>query len=190
VRASMRELERYRANSDGVAEDIRELLKKQLREAFAEGRRVLLIGHSMGSIIAYDALWELSRRERLAGRVDLFLTLGSPLGLHYIQERLLGYERDVPGRYPGNIARWVNIAAHGDLVAVDSTVADDFAPMVGLGLTASIEDVGGVFNYFRNERGLNVHRSYGYFVNATVGAEIAAWWRGEPAGVDAASGST
>jgi hypothetical protein len=35
-----------------------------------------------------------------------------------------------------------------------------------------------VFNYFRNQKGLNVHRSYGYLVEQHVARAILAWWRG------------
>jgi hypothetical protein len=51
--------------------------------------------------------------------------------------------------------------------------------MLELGLIESITDVnGGIFNYFRDEEGLNVHRSYGYLVNPRVGEVIARWWKG------------
>jgi hypothetical protein len=51
--------------------------------------------------------------------------------------------------------------------------------MLKLGLIESITDVnGGIFNFFRNEAGLNVHRSYGYLVNPRVGEVIARWWKG------------
>lgn len=34
---------------------------------------------------------------------------------------------------------------------------------------------------FRNDAGLNCHRSCGYLVHPRVGEEIARWWRGEGA---------
>ena len=70
---------------------MRELLKAPLREMLARGERVLVIGHSMGSVIAYDSLWELTHIEKNPGRADLFLTIGSPLGMvRFTQQRLLG----------------------------------------------------------------------------------------------------
>jgi len=36
---------------------------------------------------------------------------------------------------------------------------------------------GGIFNYFRNDQGLNVHRSYGYLANPRLGEVIAKWWK-------------
>ena len=179
VKSTIRETARYFGNRGGIGSKVRELLKASLREIAAEGTRILLIGHSMGSVIAYDALWELSRLERHPLKVDLFLTLGSPLGMRFTQKRLLGGAEEGARRFPGNIRRWVNVAARGDLAALDTSLADDFRPMRELGLVESIVDVnGGVFNYFRNDEGLNVHRSYGYLVNPRVGEVIARWWGG------------
>jgi hypothetical protein len=140
---------------------------------------VLLIGHSLGAVIGYDALWELWVEEGLRSRVDMFLTLGSPLGMHYVQRRLLGFRHAAGRRFPGNIRRWRNVAAHGDLTALDPRLADDFAPMLAAGLTESIVDEhDGVFNFFRNADGLNVHRSYGYLAQPRVGHVVARWWHG------------
>jgi hypothetical protein len=177
VKSTIGETARYFQNRDGIGDRVRELVKAPLREWLAAGERVLLIGHSMGSVIAYDSLWELTH-EHLPGKVDLFLTLGSPLGMRFVQARLLGQDRRGAERYPGNIRRWINIAAQGDLAALDNSLHDDFAPMPKLGLIESITDMnGGIFNYFRNDQGLNVHRSYGYLVNPRVGEVIASWWR-------------
>jgi hypothetical protein len=177
VKSTVSETARYFHNHDGIGARVRELVKAPLRQWLAAGERVLLIGHSMGSVIAYDSLAELTH-ERLPGKIDLFLTLGSPLGMRFVQARLLGQDRRGAERYPGNIRRWINIAAQGDLAALDNTLHDDFAPMPKLDLIESITDVnGGIFNYFRNDQGLNVHRSYGYLVNPRVGEVIASWWR-------------
>lgn len=182
VKSAVRETERYFHNHDGIAAQIRELLKAPLRRMFEASERVLLIGHSMGAIIAYDALWELSQVERHPGRVELFLTLGSPLGMRYVQRHLLGFTNHEQ-RFPTNIRRWVNIAARGDLTALDPEIRNDFRAMLEQGAAESIEDVHqGVFNYFRNEKGLNVHRSYGYLVEPHVARTIAGWWRGAAAG--------
>ncbi len=180
VRSTIRETERYFENRDGIGARVRELLKAPLRRLLAEQRRVLLIGHSMGSVIAYDALWELTHLEHQPGKVDLFLTLGSPLGMNFVQKRLLGTKERNARRYPANIRHWTNVAATGDLTALDCSVRDDFSAMLKLGLVESIADhTGGIFNYFRNADGLNCHRSYGYLVNPRVGELIAQWWRGE-----------
>jgi hypothetical protein len=179
VKSAVRETERYFQNQDGIGTRVRELLKTPLRQAFAAGDRTLVIGHSMGAVIAYDALWELTHLEGHTGTIDLFLTLGSPLGMHYVQDRLLGFRSNDGQRFPCNIRHWVNIAAHGDLVALDPEVRDNFMPMIEQGCIESIEDRHrGVFNYFRNDKGLNMHRSYGYLVEQHVARAILAWWQG------------
>ncbi len=179
VKATVLETARYFSNEGEIGEQVRELLKVPLRRMLAEGRRVLIIGHSMGSVIAYDALWDLTHIEQNPERIDLFLTIGSPLGMRFTQQRLRGVHEKKTGRYPHDIRKWVNVASQGDLTALDPTLRDDFQDMIRLGLIESITDVnGGVYNYFRNDQGLNVHRSYGYLVNPRVGAVIADWWTG------------
>lgn len=178
VKNTIRETERYFRNQDEIGSQVRELLKAPLRRLLNAGDRVLVIGHSLGSVIAYDALWEMTHVEKHPGKVDLFLSLGSPLGMSYVQDRLLGYHEQ---RFPCNIRRWINIAAHGDLTALDPVIHDDFLPMIKQGCVEAIEDqTRAVFTYFRNEKGLNVHRSYGYLVEQHVARTILAWWRESP----------
>jgi len=178
IRAIASDVRRYFKNQDNVAKEVRELLKEQLRPMLAGCNKILLIGHSLGSVIAYDALWELSRQENLPGKVDLFLTLGSPLGMDYVQRRLRGADRRGEEKFPDNIRRWVNISSVGDITALDREFRQDFSHMFEYGLIDSIEDHSeSIYNFFRSNNGLNVHRSYGYLVNPAVGYEIADWWR-------------
>jgi len=177
IRQSTEELQRYFNNEANIAHEIRELVKHHLREPLNRGDQILLIGHSMGSVIAYDSLWELSHQDNTHGKLT-FLTIGSPLGLRYIQKRLRGYEQPAVRHYPNNIRRWFNLAAVGDMVALDKELRDDFKGMLDLGLVQSIEDhCKGIYNSFRNEEGLNCHRSYGYLVNPAMGELIAQWWK-------------
>ena len=178
IRQIAHETRRYFKNEGNVACEVRELLKQELRPMLAAGEKILLIGHSLGSVIAYDTLWELSRLEQLSGKVDLFLTLGSPLGMNYVQRRLMGAGQKGKQQYPNNICHWVNISAVGDITALDREFRDDFSHMLEYGLIDSIEDHSeAIYNFFRNEEGLNVHRSYGYLVNPAVGYIISDWWR-------------
>jgi hypothetical protein len=131
----------------------------------------------MGSIIAYDAFWEMSHIEQRRDKLD-FLSLGSPLGMNFVQHRLLGSHAQGKRKYPGVIRRWINIAAVGDVTALDRCFRDDFQDMLALGLVTSIEDhTQGIYNFFHNEKGLNCHRSYGYLVNPATGKVIADWWQ-------------
>ena len=179
IELHLRDLMRYVRNSNGIAAHTREMLKMPLRAAWEAGRPVLLAAHSMGSVIAYDALWEMSHNERDELRVDLLLTMGSPLGQNYLQRRILGHERSGPGRYPDNIRRWLNLSAVGDMTAVDPYLKSDFGEMLELGLIESIEDIE-IFNFFRHDGELNVHAEYGYLVNKDTAAVVAEWWRQQP----------
>jgi hypothetical protein len=177
VRSTANEISRYFDNTDNIASQIRELLKKTLRPMLEKHDDVLLIGHSLGSVIAYDTLWELSRQEGLKGKVD-FLTLGSPMGMHYIRRRLLGMNGNVEKSYPGLIRHWINFSAEGDVTSLNQHINESFHAMLEQGLAESIEDhCHGIYNYFRSDEGLNCHRSYGYLVSPAVGSTIAEWWK-------------
>lgn len=177
VRSTDKEIKHYFHNGDNVAADIRKLLKHVLRPLLGKQEPVLLIGHSLGSVIAYDALWELTHLEGLHGKVD-FLTLGSPLGMHYIQRHLKGMNAHGRKTYPGMIRHWVNLSAEGDVAALNRNFHDSFKAMREQGLVESIEDhCQGIYNFFRTNKGLNSHRSYGYLVNPAVGSIIAEWWK-------------
>ena len=177
VRSTANEIDRYFNNTDDIASKVRGLLKQTLRPMLEQQDDVLVIGHSFGSVIAYDTLWELTHQEGLTGKVD-FLTLGSPMGMHYIQRRLLGMNGHEEKSYPGLIRRWINLSAEGDVTALNQNLKETFQPMLELGLVESIEDhCHGIYNYFRSDAGLNCHRSYGYLVSPAVGSIIADWWK-------------
>jgi alpha-beta hydrolase superfamily lysophospholipase len=122
----LRDLLRYLRDDNGIAAHTRRMLKVALRSAAEGGHPVLLLAHSMGSVIAYDSLWEMSHAGRDRVRVDLLVTMGSPLGQRYLQMRLKGADKRGHGRYPANVRAWTNISAVGDLTALDPDLADDF----------------------------------------------------------------
>jgi len=178
ISSSVHETNRYFENKNNIACDIRELLKEELHMRLANNEKILLIGHSLGSVIAYDTLWELSHLEELPGKIDMFLTIGSPLAVRYVQKKLMGHDQEGVNKYPTNIRHWVNISSVGDIVAVEKTFSNSYDEMLRLGAIESITDhCQGIYNFFRNEEGLNVHRSYGYLVNPAVGKVIADWWK-------------
>jgi hypothetical protein len=171
---TLSEVRRYFGDEDGIATEVRGLLKSALQRAWRRGERVLLIGHSLGSVIAYDSLWELQRESSPDSRVDLFVTLGSPLSTRFIRAHLRGAELAGAKRYPGNIRRWVNFAAVGEMTAL-RPMRPYFAPMLDLGLIESIEDHADLYNHFRGAAGLNVHMAYGYLVQKQVAECIGDW---------------
>ncbi len=178
----LRDLRRYERDRDGIADHIRRLLKVPLIAASGSQRPVLLIAHSMGSIIAYESLWELSHNHGNPVDIDLLLTMGSPLGQRFMQKRIRGRDRNGKDRYPSNIRNWKNLTAVGDLTAIDPWLANDFAEMLELELVSTIDDER-LLNYFRLNGKLNVHAEYGYLANEKTAHTIAKWWRGHDAGL-------
>ncbi len=172
----IRDLRRYVRNQNGIADHTRNLLEVPLRAASKSGRPILLVAHSMGSVIAYDSLWEMTHKAGNPVLVDRLLTMGSPLGQNYLQKRIFGHNESGKARYPDNIRRWTNLAAVGELTAIDRVLKNDFREMLDLGLVESIDDAD-LFNYFRLDGQLNVHSEYGYFVNEVTGRIVADWWK-------------
>ncbi|MQS34418.1 hypothetical protein [Streptomyces katsurahamanus] len=78
---------------------------------------VALVGHSLGSVVAFQAAHRLNRE------LPLLLTLGSPLGL-----RTVVYDRlPQPRAVPATTRRWVNLADRDDLAAALLDLAELFA---------------------------------------------------------------
>ena len=126
------------------------------------GDRLMLIAHSMGSIIAYDVLRDLGRQDR-DFPIHRFVTIGSPLGLFEVKNRVYT-ERiafsDVPVRTPTVVTDgWVNYADRWDPVAFDIHLGDDYQPN-GAGVRV-VDDL--VLNDYISPKGeRNSHKSYGY----------------------------
>ncbi|MBL1100682.1 SAV_2336 N-terminal domain-related protein [Streptomyces coffeae] len=82
----------------------RAAVRRMLGEAVAAQRPQVLIAHGMGSVIAYEALWE---RPELS--VELLVTMGTPIGLDAIFSRLEPAPVDGRGLRPPAVRRWVNL---------------------------------------------------------------------------------
>lgn len=137
----------------GFAQEVRKRLTERIKAA--SGQRVLLVAHSMGSIIAYDALRMLERNSPSI-HIDHFVTLGSPLGLAEVKLKIAEEHGSV--RVPKNVGQWTNLADRRDVATVAGALADDYAPHEG----TSIRDVA-VLNEYRRPNGeTNHHKSYGY----------------------------
>ena len=175
LNVTLGDVRRYLGNHEGVAVRVRQSLVDELTEAWDAGDRVLLISHSLGSVIAYDSLWHLSREAGHAGRVELFLTMGSPLATRFIRKGLQGTNRAGAERYPDNIDHWVNLSARGEMVALHRRVKPFFSGMLKQGVVQSIEDLTDIYNHFRQDGRLNVHKSYGYLNHAVVAGLICEW---------------
>lgn len=149
-----------------------------LQTALAKGDSVCVVAHSLGTMIAYDTFWKFSRygeyREFWKKNIDLFVSLGSPLGDRTVQSTLKGARSTGKRHYPGNIKRWVNIAAEDDFICHDQKVKNDFRAMAKLGLTQEIRDER-IYNLAVRGGKSNPHHGAGYLVDPKTAAAVAGW---------------
>ena len=107
---------------------IRQAVQDRVAAAVDEDTRVL-VGHSLGSVVAYEALCAHPEWP-----VRALVTLGSPLGVrNLIFERLRpapvpGKSGSLTGAWPGDARTWTNVADAGDVVAL----AKDLRPLFGV----------------------------------------------------------
>jgi hypothetical protein len=118
--------------SDGarfmVRGELRSRLLKELAAAAKEAERVVIVSHSMGTMIAYDVL----RNCPECPPVDTLITLGSPLGIQEVQDELAA----APSRrvdFPAaKLDRWINVYDPLDPVCgADPKLGNDYAPVDG-----------------------------------------------------------
>ena len=137
---------------------IRTELRQRLRDAILanKDKRMMVIAHSMGSIIAYDVLRALGRQDPSLS-VDHFITIGSPLGLPHVKFKIQQENDQV--RTPTIVKRWTNFADRRDPVAVDVHLASDYGSN---DRRVHVKD-DLIINGYRNPQGdPNYHKSYGY----------------------------
>lgn len=107
-----------------VQDEIRGRMIRALEEGAARPGPHIVVSHSMGTVIAYDCL------KRVAGApvVDGLMTIGSPLGLDEIQDKLRPeWSRDEGFPHEKVRGRWVNVYDRLDPVAgFDPNFANDY----------------------------------------------------------------
>ncbi|KUL51442.1 hypothetical protein ADL22_06525 [Streptomyces sp. NRRL F-4489] len=99
----------------GAGPAIREVVAQAL-DGPAEGP-LIVIGHSLGSVAAYEVLREQERE------VELLITLGSPLAIGEVRDHLAR-----PPAVPAGVSAWRNVSDLRDLVALGHTLRPDFTP--------------------------------------------------------------
>jgi pimeloyl-ACP methyl ester carboxylesterase len=93
---------------------VRAGVRQHLLETIERHGATVVIAHSLGSVVAYEALWQAPELP-----VDLLVTIGSPLALpHIVFPRLQHGPKNGRGACPPGVARWVNLADPGDLIAI------------------------------------------------------------------------
>ena len=144
----IKDLDKYYGDDD-QRRATRQVVMDRIQEN--AGKRILLIGHSMGSIITYDVLRILGDQNS-SHVIDHYVTIGSPLGLPHVQSKIVGEFGKV--RTPSVVKRWTNFADRRDPVALDSHLSRDFKP--------NSAQVRPVDDLVLNDWEGNSHKSYGY----------------------------
>jgi len=166
IRKKFRDLDLYYHKANVELDQAGLLAKNMIRQALAKRLRkhrkkeILLISHSMGTVIAYDVLTQIVPDVP----IHTFVTLGSPLGLPAIIKRIFAEQhKDVTGNRhagtPESIQHaWLNFSDLNDRVALNYTLSDDFTPNSrGVGPRDII-----VNNDYEYQGKTNPHKSYGY----------------------------
>jgi hypothetical protein len=105
--------------------DLRSAARQRVLAALASDTRVV-IGHSLGSVVAYEALCAAPEQP-----ARTFITLGSPLGIrHLIFDQLDPAPNGGLGRWPEGLSYWMNIAAADDIVALEKNLNSRFGATV------------------------------------------------------------
>ncbi|WP_043639212.1 hypothetical protein [Nonomuraea candida] len=100
----------------------RERSRQAVAGCIRKNRPKVVIAHSLGSVVTYEALWAEPDLE-----VELLITLGSPLGMrNVIFEHLLPAPVNGRGERPKGVRRWVNIADKDDIAAIPPQLARSF----------------------------------------------------------------
>jgi len=137
---------------------IRERLYKVLRKYRKDD--VLLLAHSMGTIISYDVLTDQTGDIK----IDTFVTIGSPLGIPVVTdkiavERNYDLKREKKLITPENVVRsWYNFSDLHDKVALNYNLADDY--LANSLHVLPVDTI--VYNDYEIEKQRNPHKSYGY----------------------------
>ena len=137
---------------------IRDRLEKILLKH--KGKNILLIGHSMGSIISYDVLSEPD----INVNVDTYVTIGSPLGLPVIMSRIAAEQKQwngdaAPLTTPPTVQRnWYNFSDLHDKVAINYNLSDDYGDNEHE--VHVIDKI--IYNDYECYGKKNPHKAYGY----------------------------
>ena len=175
IRHWFRDLEIY-YDSDKMESNLyhaKERIRKRLTTVLKKYRydEILIIGHSMGSIIAYDVLsFEVPHLT-----IDTFITIGSPLGVPVVKskiaaERKLNHRNTVHLTTPKNIQhKWYNFSDLEDRVAFNYRLADDFG--ANRKLVKPQDYI--VNNDYEIDGKRNPHKSYGYLRTKEFALKVA-----------------
>jgi hypothetical protein len=113
--------------------EIQKLVNDKVRPFLETETPKIIISHSLGTIVAYKILLDLSKQEKLSG-VPLFMTLGSPLSLKIVMNKLQNATETIQ-----EVSKWVNGSDKEDFIALGNRLDENFYKM-------SIENISNLEN--------------------------------------------
>lgn len=124
-----------------------------IERAGREGRPVIVVAHSLGSLVAYDYL--TSRRD--SGAIQRVVSIGSPLGSSELRRLLIGGDSTESFGLPSSVRTWINVRSAADFFAMPLSFGRDI-----LATTPADEP--------------DAHEMVGYLrTSATAGAILGGW---------------
>lgn len=129
---------------------VREAIDDIVLRAF-DGRPTVVVGHSLGSVVAYSVL----RNPEFPTRDVEFVTVGSPLGIRIIRDAFR------PIDFPPTVASWRNAFDERDVVALRPLDQNTFP------VQPPVENYRAVRNHTSNRHGID-----GYLDDRTVAGWI------------------
>ncbi len=155
------ELEVYYSGKSNKSNDFNSKAKKQIKQRLSKiihkykNYDIMLVAHSMGSIIAYDVLRELHRDIK----IHTFVTIGSPLGFPIVVSEIAKDSNGGVNITPECITnKWVNHADLLDNVALNYNLSDIYRQnSKGVKPTDRL-----VINNYTINSHANPHKSFGY----------------------------
>ncbi len=155
----------------------KEHIQRRLEQALRKHRRkrIMLIAHSMGTIISYDVMMQ-----NPSLKVDTFITAGAPLGLPVIikkNNQTAGHDpyKNRKAPVPGNITgRWINLSDLDDKVAMIYRLKEDYIP----NSNGIAPDDRIVLNNYEYEGVPNHHKLYGYLRCPEAAAAVYSFLKG------------
>ena len=169
------ELTAYWQDED-LARDLRARMSKPLSSALQNDEHVLVISHCTGTVLAYDAFWDVSQTVSSAEqRIYGWITLGSPLADDDVRRRLGGQ----PSGFPNLLINWFNLAAEDDPVCHDETVANDFKDMLTERHISRIQDFH-IYNLTERYGRSDPHDALGYLCHPRTAALLHDWLSASP----------
>jgi Lecithin:cholesterol acyltransferase len=163
----------------GRKRPVKDVLRSELLDELSKHKdhQIMLISHSMGTIIAYDAL-RLAGKNADAPSIEHFVTMGAPLGIPHVKMKIAQENSRFPGkpdmeqvRTPSIVKKsWVNFSDKRDKISLDTHISDDYQQNL-LGVKVK-DDL--IWNDYVSPitKKANPHKIFGYLRSPEVAKHI------------------